>query len=434
VARERSVSVEVKRVVEPMSRAEDGELGKSHPFDLKNIAHEDPNVPVLTRIWTVGKHGTLTERTGPGRAIFRSDSTYVVLFSYKNGSAHVIHTWTGAHAPLTNRTACSLKAQTLLFDLKLDGAEYHSHLRQHAESVFFCELLKRAETSFVVLTQHEPQLHHVFKVCTTPYVDTDAVMIVEQDFKTVAQQGLYDLNSYVVIVLDENVDVAPSLYVYFGTKANRLTHDSVRTITTPSARSGDVGSVLNALLHELQPEQEARKSWKPNVIQLGPLSGTSQLARVGLLNGPISALERSKSLRLFEISYSKRQVGGMFVEEIGSSVMNGINGNVTTFRQSDLKETRAYVLDSASSSLFVWFGKNTTWEEDRMLAIEVAALYSRKSMSDRLVCLFGFLTCLLASSTIWISRRKHALKLFRLLTYMRNCATREIDPLKYKWF
>jgi hypothetical protein len=155
VSRERSVSVEVKRIVEPLMRTEDGTLGQSHPFELKNLLLESPNVPSLTRIWECGKHGLLTERTGSGRAIFRSDSTYVILFSYKNGSAHVIHTWTGLHAPLTNRTACSLKAQTLLFDLKLDGAEYHSHLRQHAETIFFCELLRHADAPLVVLSRQD---------------------------------------------------------------------------------------------------------------------------------------------------------------------------------------------------------------------------------------------------------------------------------------
>ena len=77
-------------------------------------------------------------------------------------------------------------------------------------------------------------------------------------------------------------------------------------------------------------------------------------------------LAPSRPVRLFQVSYAKRKVGGMFVEEIGSSY----------FSQADLVSRGVFILDSGSTHLWIWIASGEITPEEIKLAIQVAVEYS----------------------------------------------------------
>jgi len=75
----------------------------------------------------------------------------------------------------------------------------------------------------------------------------------------------------------------------------------------------------------------------------------------------------TRPIRLFNVSHAKRQVGAMFVEEIGGGYFN----------QDDLFERGTFILDSGSTHLWVWFGDGALSQDECELAVRVAIRLSR---------------------------------------------------------
>ena len=87
----------------------------------------------VLRVWRTSEEGALEPVEASSRGYFESNGMYVVCYSCKMGSLHVVYTWEGAQASLASRTATGLRVQSLAQDQKLEGASHQIYVQQFAE-------------------------------------------------------------------------------------------------------------------------------------------------------------------------------------------------------------------------------------------------------------------------------------------------------------
>ena len=296
----------------------------------------------------------------------------VILFSCRNNRLHIIYSWEGCDAPAGARAATSLRVKSLGQDLGLEGAQHQIYVTQNGEPPLLVSMFLQRKLPFIVMNEDAApredgydlasgyvrcfQLHERGNgTCRANETDLSALQVsglsASDCYIFVRHQGKDPEKSFEDSEMGSLLAIDTSaVLVYIGSSVS----ESQRTFIECHVNTD--GILFTSLCGQ-------------NAINVQDISNRENvLSLLGLPLVPTTPMPApTRPMRLFEVSESRRSVGGMFCQEVGAG----------SFAQTDLSVRGTYVLDGGSDRLWVWFGSGELTGDECELVIRVAIRYSR---------------------------------------------------------
>jgi len=336
---ERRLSQEVKRVRELWEFEENK--------DLKLTEDESATL----KSYTVESDGTIASVSTDHTGILSSGMMYLFVFSCKANSRHLIFTWEGSQSSVALRTTAGIIMPTLLSELGLSGTQTQYYMQQGKETDLFLRILATQQRMLLVYRgaagggylRNTDQEHlgfkmsnqdriHVFQVSN--YNNEKYTRVNEVHVPTLQARGMHPAMGYVFLRLKKNENTAT---IVRGGLESFNSDKLIRCLE--NVYDGKIKVSANEA-------KELNLKHMPNILTCYP----------------------TRRIRLFEVSYDLKQVGGLYIQEISD------------FSQSDLKSNRCFLLDTGTTNVYGWYGDDTLRLEQLELVADVAIWYGTKAL------------------------------------------------------
>jgi hypothetical protein len=300
------------------------------------------------RVWRVGHDtGSFMEvpRASPAFGIFTSCDAFIVVFSCKNGSRHIVYMWQGSRAPVSVKAAAALQLKDHVKELNLvngasgvTGAVEVIRVEQGKESPFLLQLFNAKGSPFLLVDGSSASGWSGASIA--PFILGVKANSVFGDAVAASQlqgkPGGLPSRAGCVMIPPLTSSSRVEVLLWLGDECPV----SVRSLVEGFATSG---GCADRLLFALYGAKTSPSSIVPHFTWV-----------TGLEKQPVEFWDAfpheiipspASPVRLFCVSATKKSMGVPWVEEVGPG---------ESFTQSDMDEDLAYILDSAM--VLVWHG------------------------------------------------------------------------------
>lgn len=326
--------------------------------------------------------GKMTRLEDKEYGFFETTNMYTYIFSCKNETMHHIFTWEGEHASVRAKAVAGIS--TTGKDIpgvteEIMGTKIFKFITQGKEPRLLTKLLEK-KTQHYMLKQAIPteRLRNDAEVKEI-YIDSQKRKILTFEVNEVGSFGARSCEIPFTTILENGLSSKCCYVIYRGTE------------TKPSMFQMSIGNFIPTEVFFYIGEKATETSIEltkklSKDVNLPKLFGFQDFITIDtnafdlaeeinqkeleiVTNDEIDLPESTRPIRLVRVSQSLKQVGSMFIHDVGDGA----------FAQNDLSESECYLLDTGSTEIYLWVGSSCTNPQVE-LGIETATRYIHRAL------------------------------------------------------
>lgn len=351
---------------------------------------------------TVSGHSRSLDEYCTNAVVFSSSRAYAVLYVCKNNSRAFVYLWVGNDCPADVQAALALRCKEIF---PPGVAPDQIHVQQGREPALLLRIIAAKKHIPLVVVARSSYANGIEKFERCLELSVTNVLLPNQSSIAIELpiSGLPELcpqKARVYIAVSAAADKAsPSdrgsrytaksvaVRIAVGCDCSEVVLQGARSVAEAACdvlRTQEEDSALEALhiagrcrvgsigSHSVVVNEYAQELADVTISYPHSLKATIQ----EISAGRDLKLTQLRPIRLFQVSQSRRAVGAMFVEEIGS-------GGV--FLRGDLSQMDCYILDSGADVLYVWMGAKCLYPSLALVTRVVRQLVSAMHETVRMI-------------------------------------------------